>query len=399
MLLSYKYHLKPTNTQKAALEEQLRLCRWTYNKLLSHCYEERKAGRGTSTQFSLQNLLLIMKAQTPELDMVFSQVLQNVAKRVRSGFESYWNRRKAGLKAHLPRFRGVDRYGSLTYPQFGFQLEDDGLLRLSKIGDLKLKLHRPVEGKVKTLTVGRSRVGKWYAVFACEVEARPIRDRLPAVGVDLGLSSLVALSDGTLIEAPRKYHVVEERLGRLQRIQCRRKRGSRSREKARVKIARLSERVANQRRDYAYKTARSIVNRYEMIFVEDLKIQNMQRNRCVSKSIADAGWGLLRNALTYMARLSEGVTAFVDPRGTSQVCSGCGVRVEKDLSMRIHRCPECGLVLDRDVNAARNILKRGLEIGLGRAEYTPDGEVTNTRLIGDAHVASVIQEAHDFSHG
>jgi putative transposase len=214
MLLSYKYNLKPTNTQKAVLEKQLHLCRWTYNKLLNHSYEERKAGRGTPTQFSLQNLLLIMKAQTPELDMVFSQVLQNVAKRVRSGFEGYWTRKRAGLKAHLPRFRGVDRYGSLTYPQFGFKL-DGSTLKLSKIGDLKLKLHRPIEGKVKTLTVARSRVGKWYAVFACEVEAKPIRDRLPAVGVDLGLSSLVALSDGTLIEAPRNYRVAEERLGRL----------------------------------------------------------------------------------------------------------------------------------------------------------------------------------------
>ncbi|MCX6656874.1 MAG: transposase [Candidatus Bathyarchaeota archaeon] len=398
MLLSYKYHLKPTPTQKAALEEQLHLCRWTYNRLLNHCFEERKAGRGTPTQFSLQNLLPIMKAQTPELNMVFSQVLQNVAKRVRSGFESYWNRRRAGLRAHLPRFRGVDKYNSLTYPQMGFELRSE-VLRLSKIGDLKLRLHRPIEGKVKTLTVTRSRAGKWFAVFSSEVEARPILDRLPAVGVDLGLSSLVALSDGTVFMAPRKYREAEEGLGRAQRSLSRKARGSGNREKARVKIARLSERVVNQRRDFSYKTARSIVNKYERIYLEDLKIQNMQRNRCVSKSIADAGWGLLRNALTYMARLSEGVTAFVDPRGTSQVCSGCGVRIEKGLGERMHRCPGCGLVLDRDVNAARNILKRGLEIGRGPPEYTPDGEVTNTRLIGDAQVASVIQEAHDFSHG
>jgi putative transposase len=141
------------------------------------------------------------------------------------------------------------------------------------------------------------------------------------------------------------------------------------------------------------------VNKYERIYLEDLKIQNMQRNRCVSKSIADAGWGLLRNALTYMARLSEGVTAFVDPRGTSQVCSGCGGRVEKGLGERMHRCPGCGLTIDRDVNAARNILKRGLEIGLGRAEYTPEGEETATQLSGAGQVASVNQEAHDLSHG
>ena len=398
MLLSYKYRLRTTSTQNTVLEEQLRLCQWTYNTLLNHCFEERKAGRGTPTQFSLQNLLPTMKAQTPELDQVFSQVLQNVAKRVRSGFESYWNRKRAGLKAHLPRFRRADKYNSLTYPQMGFELKGEEL-KLSRIGDLKLRLHRPVEGRVKTLTVGRGASGRWYVVFSCEVECKPISGREMAVGVDLGLNNLVALSDGSVFEAPRKYRVAEERLGRLQRIHSGRMGGSRNREKARVKVARLSEGVANQRRDFAYKTARSIVNRYERIFVEDLNLQNMQRNRCVSKSIADAGWGLLRNALTYMARLSEGVIAFVDPRDTSQICSGCGERVEKSLSERMHRCPTCGLVLDRDVNAARNILKRGLEIGLGQAEYTPEREGATTHLGADVQATSMNQEAHDFSHG
>lgn len=236
-------------------------------------------------------------------------------------------------------------------------------------------------------------------MFSSEVDARPIRGRFPAVGVDLGLCSLVALSDGVTIEAPRSYRVAEGRLGRAQRSLSSKARGSGNREKARCKVARLSERVANQRRDYAYKTARSIVNRYERIYVEDLKIQNMRGNRCMSKSIADVGWGLLRNALTYMVRLSEGVTAFVDPRGTSQACSGCGVRVGKGLCERMHRCPVCGLMLDRDVNAARNVLKRGLEIGLGRAEYTPVGEVAATQLSGAEQVASVNQEANDLSHG
>jgi putative transposase len=346
----------------------------------------------------LTYLLPEMKARTPELNAVFSQVLQNVAKRVRSGFEGYWARKRAGLKVHPPRFRGENRYDSLTYPQLGFRVED-GCLRLSKIGDLKLIQHRPVEGRVKTLTVTRSRAGKWYAVFASEVEARPIRNKLPAVGVDFGLSSLVALSDGTLFEAPRIYRVAEERLGRAQRSLSRKTRGSRNQEKARRRVASACERVANRRRDYAYKTARSIVNRYEKIYVEDLKITNMVRNKHLSKSLGDAGWGMLRNALTYMAERSEVVMAFVDPCRTSQTCSGCGAIVEKDLSMRTHRCHACGLVLDRDVNAARNILKRGLEIGREPPEYTPEGEETTTRLSVDAQATSMNQEAHDLSHG
>ena len=237
--LSYKYRLKPSTEQVAVLEEQLRLCRWAYNALLEHSFNERRAGRGTPTHKALTYLLPEMKAVKPELNNVFSQVLQNVAKRVRSGFEGYWARRRAGLKAHLPRFRGADRYGSLTYPQFGFRLKD-GVLCLSKIGDLRIIQHRPVEGKVKTLTVTRSRAGKWYAVFSSEVEAKPIQGRLPAVGVDLGLSSLVPSAMGRCLMAPRKYRVAEERLGRAQRSLSRKTRGSRNREKARRKVARLS---------------------------------------------------------------------------------------------------------------------------------------------------------------
>ena len=271
------------------------------------------------------------------------------------------------------------------------------MLCLSKIGDVRIIQHRPIEGKVKTLTVTRSRAVKWYAVFSSEVEVKPIRNRLPAVGVDFGLNSLVALSDGTLIEAPRSYRMAEERLGRAQRCLSKKRRGSRNREKARLRVASVCERVANQRWDYACKTARSIVNRYERVYVEDLNVQGMMRNRRLSKSLGDAGRGMLRNALTYMAERSEGVTAFVSPRGTSQTCSGCGAYVRKDLSVRTHRCPECGLTIDRDVNAARNILRKG--IGLERAEYTPVGEVAATQLGEAGQVASVSQEARLFRGG
>jgi putative transposase len=340
--LSYKYRLKPSPGQATVLQEQLRLCRLTYNALLEHSLNERKAGRGTPNHKALTYLIPDMKAMKPELNNVFSQVLQNVCRRVRSGFKSYWNRKRAGLKAHLPRFRGEDRYDSLTYPQFGFRLKD-GVLCLSKIGDVRVVQHRPVEGKVKALTVTRSRAGKWFAVFSSEVEEKPIPGRLSSVGVDFGLSSLVALSDGTLIEAPRSYRGAEERLGRAQRSLSRKMRGSRNRGKARRRVASACERVANRRRDYAYKTARSIVNRYERVYVEDLKIANMVKDRRLGKSIGDAGWGMLRNALTYMAERSEGVIAFVNPRDTSQLCSGCGERVEKDLAVRVHVCPYRGL--------------------------------------------------------
>jgi putative transposase len=391
--LSYKYRLKPSAEQVTVLEKQLRLCRMMYNSLLEHSLSECRAGRGTPTHKALTYLIPAMKARTPELNAVFSQVLQNVAKRVRSGFESYWNRKRAELRAHLPRFLGEDRYDSLTYPQFGFRLKD-GVLSLSKIGDVRVVQHRPVEGRVKTLTVTRSRAGKWFAVFSCEVEEKGVHGRFPAVGVDLGLNSLVALSDGTLIEAPGSYRGLEAKSRRAHRNLSRKRKGSRNREKARVRLARVEERIANKRRDYAYKTARSIVDRYDKVYLEDFRVANMMRNRRLSKSIGDAGWGMLRSALTYMAQRSLGVIALVDPRNTSQLCSRCGAYVEKSLSVRVHRCPGCGLTIDRDVNAARNMLKRGLGIGLERAEYTPVGEVTATQLSEAGQVASVNQEAH-----
>jgi len=396
MLLSYKYRLNPSSGQIVVLEEQLRFCRWVYNTLLGYCFDERRAGRGTPTQFSLQYLLPTMKAQTPELDQVHSQVLQNVAKRVRSGFENYWTKKKLGMRTHLPRFRRADKYNSLTYPQSGFILKDE-LLKLSKMGALNIILHRPVEGEVKTLTVKREQSGKWYAIFACEVEAKPIEGRLPAVGVDFGLKSTVALSDGTTIEAPQFYRKSEERLGRLQRIHSKRKLRSRNREKARIGVAKLSEKITNQRRDFLNKIARGIVNKYKTVYIEDLKVANMVRNRHLSKSIGDAGWGRLRHILTYMAERSEGVMVCVDPRNTSQLCSGCGELVTKDLAERVHRCSHCGLVMDRDVNAARNILRKG--IGLGQPESTPVGEETTTMLSEAWQVASMNQEVHHLSGG
>ncbi len=397
MNLSYKYRLQPTPAQARILEEQLNHCRLTYNALLGHCYDERRAGRGTPAYKSMTYLIPELKAETPELESVFSQVLQNVAKRVRRGFENFWARRRAGLKADTPHFRRLRDYNSLTYPQFGFKL-DGSSLRLSKIGDLRLRLHRRVEGRVKTLTISRSPSGKWYAVFASVVESRPIEGRLPAVGVDFGLSSLVALSDGTLVEAPGSYRKSEARLRKLHRRVSRRCRGSNNRGKARTQLAVQYERVANQRRDFAYKTARSIVDKYEKIVVEDLKIDNMRRNKKLGKSIGDAGWGILRNALTYMASLSEGVMAFVDPRFTSQLCSGCGSLVSKTLADRVHNCPRCGLVLDRDVNAARNILRKG--IGMVRAESTPVGDLASAEGgVPVMHVGSMNQEAHLFRGG
>ena len=373
-MLSYKYRLKPTKEQVEVLEGQLEICRWVWNTLLGYCYDERKAGHGTPLD-KIQNLLPIMKERNQELKQVHSQVLQNVDIRIKRGFDLYWSLKRNHKKANLPKFKGRGDYNSITYPQSGFKLKDS-MLKLSKIGNLKIILHRPVEGEIKTLTIKQEPSGKWYAIFVCDVENKPIEGRLPAVGIDFGLDSLVALDDGTKIEAPQYYRKSYQKLRRVQRIHSKRKKGSKNREKERVILTRAYEKETNQRKDLSFKIARSIVNKYEKIYIEDLKIKNMVKNKHLSKSIHDAGWGILRANLTYMAERSLGKTVAVDPKNTSQVCSGCGEIVSKDLSVRIHNCPHCGLVVDRDVNAARNILRKG--ILLEQQESTLVGEPTST---------------------
>jgi putative transposase len=390
-MLSYKYRLKPSREQVVILERQLNLCRWTYNTFLGYCYDERKSGRGTPRTIPMIYLLTIWKERNPELNEIHSQVLQNVVDRVRLGFEGHWARKKLKMRSHTPKFKKTDDYSSLTYTQSGFKL-NNSMLNLSKIGDVKIIQHRPVEGKVKRLTILREYSGKWYASFACEVEDKPIQGRLPSIGIDFGLNSLVAFDDGTKIEAPQLYRKTYEKLRRTQRIFSKKKRGSNNRLKQRIRLAKIYERETNQRKDLSFKIARDIVNKYETIYVEDLKITNMVKNKHLSKSIYDAGWGILKNNLTYMAKMSLGKTVLVNPKNTTQICSGCGVIVRKDLSVRIHSCPECGLVLDRDVNAARNILRNGIESE--RLELTLVGEPTSTidKRVG-VQVGSMNQEA------
>jgi putative transposase len=231
--------------------------------------------------------------------------------------------------------------------------------------------------------------GKWFAVFCCEVEVKPQEKPHGDVGVDLGLECFAALSDGTRIENPRIYRGSERRLAHLQRSLSRKEKGSRNRMRTRLRVARLHERVEARRSDFLHKASRAVADSYGTVYVEDLKIRNMVRNRCLAKSIQDAGWGRFVRMLCYKEEESGGRVILVNPRGTSQRCSGCGVVVVKSLSVRVHVCPCCGLVLDRDLNAARNIL----EIGRGPPELKPVERSTSTWPLEAGQVGSVKQEA------
>jgi putative transposase len=276
---------------------------------------------------------------------------------------------KSGEKPGYPRFRGYGRYASFSFKQSGFELRDKGL-RISKMGVIRVVLHRPVAGRVKTLTLQKDAVGNWYACFSCEVEREPLPFNERAVGIDMGLEHFAKFSNGEDIPNPRFFRRDDKELAKAQRKLSRAEKGTPERAKRRRAVQHIHHRIANRRRDFAHQKSRELVNRFGFMAFEDLRIKNMLQNHCLAKSISDAAWNQLITYTTYKAENAARVVVLVDPRNTSKRCSGCGTLVEKTLSVRVHRCPFCGLVMDRDENAAHNILRLGLE-SLGIALEAP----------------------------
>jgi len=303
------------------------------------------------------------KVERPALKSVYSQVLQNVNIRVDLAFKAFFRRVKTGETPGYPRFKGKGWYDSLTYPQYGNGLSVEGnALKLSKIGTLKVIMHRPIEGTIKTVTI-RRRAGKWYACFSCEVESSTVEASGQAIGVDVGLESFATFSNGEKIENPRFFRKDEKALAKAQRKLSKCEKGTLERAKARKVVAHIHERTTNRRRDFAHKLSRRLVNEFSLIAFENLDIKDMQDGnwRSMNKSIADAAWSQLVTYTTYKAESAGCRVVLVDPRNTSKRCSRCNSIVEKTLATRTHNCPICGLSLDRDENAAINILRLGLQ--------------------------------------
>jgi putative transposase len=340
--------------------QTLRECRTLYNHLLAErrdAYEQ--TGRSPSL-YSQQSRFPKLKEANPALREVHSQVLQNVAVRIDLAFEAFFRRVKAGERPGYPRFRGANRYDSFTYPQSGFQVEGNRVF-LSKIGHVKAVIHRSLEGTIKTATVRKTATGKWYACFSCEIEPKPLPKSTEAVGVDVGLKDIIATSDGEGVPAPKFLRKEEKELARTGRRLSEAPKGSRERAKRRKVVAKVHERIKNERSNFAHQESRKLVNRYGFIAVEDLSINRMSKNHCLARSIMDAAWTDLTDKLAYKAEWAGRVLVKVSPAYTSRDCSGCGHRQVMPLSKRVYDCPSCGLSLNRDTNAAKNILTLGLQ--------------------------------------
>ncbi len=360
MRKTFIYRLKPSKSQRTKLAQTLELCRWVYNETLATRKNAWEQENKSLSLYDTNKLLTAWKREHPELKGVFSQVLQNVQERVDLAFKAFFRRVKAGEKAGYPRFRGYGWYDSFTFKQFGFELLDNGLF-LSKIGVMKIILHRPIEGKIKTLTIQRDAVGNWYACFACEVESEPLPFNDLAIGIDMGLECFAKFSYGDGIDNPRFFRRDQKELVKAQRKLSKAEKGTPERAKRRKAVQHIHQRIANRRKDFAHQKSRELVNTFGFMAFEDLCIKNMLQNHRLAKSISDAAWNQLIRYTTYKAENAGRVVVLVGPRNTSQRCSGCGAMVEKSLDIRVHDCPECGLVMDRDQNAAINILRLGLE--------------------------------------
>jgi putative transposase len=352
--LTFKYRLYPNRQQREKLQATLDVCRELYNAGLQERRDAWSSHRKGIGYLAQANQLADIKTVRDDLAAVHSQVLQDVLRRLDKTFHSFFLRVKRHQKTGFPRFRSKNRYDSFTYPQTGFKL--NGRLSLSKIGDIKIKLHRPVKGEIKTLTIKREN-GFWYACFSCVVEPEVLPTNDQAVGIDVGLNSFAVLSDGTEIANPRLYKQMQKRLRRAQRRVTRRKKFSKRWKKAVRLLAKMHRKVFHQRHDFQHQLSRDIVNHYGVIVVEDLNVQGLSRGR-LSKSVHDAAWAAFLAKLAYKAESAGRQLVAVDARGTSQRCP-CGQANRKRLSNREHVCIRCGLLTTRDHAAAMEILRLG----------------------------------------
>ncbi len=359
-----KYRLFPTKAQERRLEQTLETCRQVYNSLLNWRKHDYDVLGKSPSWYDQKKGITAWKANHPELSDVHSQVLQDVSVRVDLAFKAFFRRVKAGETPGFPRVKG-EGYDSFCFPGTGYAIVNGGL-RLSKITEknstIKMRLHRPLVGKVKTCCIHR--VGsKWFVCFSVEQEDDFLSPCTEAVGLDAGLNSFMALSNGEFIDNPRFFRKDEKALAKAGRRQAKTKKRSSARRKANKVLSRIHERVRNRRHDFVHQTARRLVNRYGIIAVEKLNIKSMVKNHCLAKSISDASWSIFRTILTQKAESAAREVRAVDPRYTSQDCHACGYRAKKTLKERWHLCPMCGASLDRDTNAAINILNLATATG------------------------------------
>ncbi len=366
MKKAFQFRIYPNKNQEVKIVRTLNTCRHLYNNALAERKKQAELNRlrksfdvfpwGKPEWIFYEDQANNLAADKDSFQKeVHSQVLQNVLKRVQRSMDNFF--RGSGY----PRFKGRNRYDSFTYPQSGFDVKindgKEGKLTISKIGTMRIILHRDIKGKIKTCTIKRD-VDQWYAIFTVEIE-KPVQKPIETmIGIDVGLTDLLALNNGEMIKPPKFLRKSELKLGKEQRRLARKKLRSNNRKDQKITVAKVHQTIRNQRKDFAHKTARNLVKRFDLIAFEDLQIKNMVQNHHLAKSIMDAGWYQLQTLTASKAEEAGKQVKLCIANGTSQTCHVCGNKQKMTLRDRIFRCNQCGNIENRDTNAANVVLDR-----------------------------------------
>jgi putative transposase len=363
MRKSFKYRIYPTKRQARILREQFELCRWVYNETLRLKQDIYKEHKINLSLYDLNKKLTEWKTQKPELKQVHSQVLQKVQERVDLAFKAFFRRLKTGENPGFPRFKGENRLKSICFKQCGFKFQDNGRLKISKTGDIKVNLHRKIQGKVNTCTIIKEPTGKFFVVFSCETEILQLPLTNKQIGCDLGVKTLLTCSDNSTIENPKFLKKDQKALQKASKKRSKAKEEQNWAEYRRhgKVAARIHERVKNRRENFACQTANKLTNKYDLICFENLDINGMNSFSPINSSIRDAAWRLLIQKTQFKAESAGKKVVLVKPEYTSKTCSRCGIVHEDfDLKQEFMSC-SCGNDMQRDLNASINILRLGLE--------------------------------------
>jgi putative transposase len=359
VILTYQYRLLPTKQQYRALGAILESQRQLYNAALEERIDAYRKANVTRTYFDQSKALTQWRHEDPEASALPVNVQRATLKRLDEAYKGFFRRVKSGGKPGFPRFRGKGWFDSFGFREFCGISMRGGRLRFKRMPRaLRIHLHRPMptDAVVKSCVFRRDVKG-WTVGLAAEIPTPPLREGERGVGVDLGITTFAALSNGAMIPSLKAARLAERRLRTAQRALARKKRGSRGRGKARTAVQRCHAATARRRANHLHQASARLIRDYDVIAIEGLRVKGLARSS-LAKDVHDASWAKFISFLRYKAAKAGTRLIEVDPRNTSQDCSGCGARVPKELGDRQHDCPHCGLSIDRDLNAARNILTR-----------------------------------------
>ena len=372
---SFKFRIYPIRKQEKRLNSALDQACFLYNQLLDIHQQIYLGEEKTLSEFDMNNLLKDFETKN-----LHSQVKQNIPKRISDAFKHFFRRVKNGETPGFPKFHKRVFYNSITFPQYKQEMYPNRLY-VSKIGMIKIKLHREIEGTIKTLTIKKEN-NEWYATFSCEnvpVEKVDNNFKSEVEGLDVGIKKFLVCSNGEEFDNPKFLKRSEKKLKRLNRRHSKKKKGSKNRKKSIINLANQHTKIKRHREDFHKKLARKLASEIKYIGIEDLNIKGMVRNHCLAKSISDVGWGQFFSYLKYYKTIFEGEIIKVGRfEPTSKICSSCGHKQNMSLNKRTFKCESCGMIKDRDLNASLNIKKLTKNIlnnTVGQTEFQACGLV------------------------